>query len=570
MPAAHLYPQARILVVDDEPLFLAYLKKILQGAGYEQPTFESNPLVALELLKRESFDLLLLDHNMPEMSGLELLEELSQLPIEQQVPAMMLTADDDMESRHKALALGALDFLTKPFDVVEVTTRIRNMLQVRMLHNELESVNHSLEQTVEARTKQLQREVNERKRIEEQLEYLGATDIQTGLPSGMIFMDRLQQSLLRNQKKSKGTALIGIHVVWVEDMGERDWMRDLAQRLTELLPAASVMRDEKMSYMAMHSVRDQETLEDIVLKIESLQGREYGFKIGYVVDWGGEMSPEQMVQHTRTNLREERREMQQPTSMKALLHQAIFEHHCEPFELAWQPQILLEQQRLCGAEVLLRWNSPELGFVSPAKIVEVAEQEGWIGRITLWLIETAVGQYRQWVDQGLQLDHFSLNLSAQDLMDGACMEQIKRQLERHQVPAEQLCVELTESKLVENVTQGRQVLQQLREMGVKVALDDFGTGYSSLSYLKLFPINILKIDRSFAVNLMEDDVSRAIIRAMTQLAHHLNMVVVVEGVEYAEQIEVLKQSNIDLIQGYYYSKPLAPIDFFEFYNKTLH
>ncbi len=553
--------------MDDEPLFLAYLKKILKGAGYQQPTFESDPLAALELLRRENFDLLLLDHNMPGMSGLELLNAMVQLPIEQQVPVMMLTADDDMESRHKALALGALDFLTKPFDVVEVTTRIRNILQVRMLHNELESMNHSLEQTVQARTKQLQREVNERKRIEEQLEYLGATDIQTGLPSGMIFMDRLQQSLLRNQKISLGTALIGLHVVWVEDMGERDWMRDLAELLVEQLPDASVMRDEHLSYMVMHSVQDQEALEAIVRKIESLQeSGEYGFNIGYVVDWVGEVSPEQMIQHARDNLRKERRETQQPTSMKALLHQAIFEHHCAPFELAWQPQIQLADGRLSGAEVLLRWNSPELGFVSPAKIVEIAEQEGWIGRITLWLIETAVSQYGSWMRQGVALDHFSLNLSAQDLLDGACQQQIKRQLERFEVPAERLCVELTESKLVENVTQGRQMLRELQQMGIKVALDDFGTGYSSLSYLKLFPINILKIDRSFAVNLMEDDVSLAIIQAMTQLAQHLKMSVVVEGVEYAEQIEVLKRSKVDLIQGYFYSKPLAPVDFLEFYN----
>jgi len=168
--------------------------------------------------------------------------------------------------------------------------------------------------------------------------------------------------------------------------------------------------------------------------------------------------------------------------------------------------------------------------------------------------------------QGVALDHFSLNLSAQDLLDGACQQQIKRQLERFEVPAERLCVELTESKLVENVTQGRQMLRELQQMGIKVALDDFGTGYSSLSYLKLFPINILKIDRSFAVNLMEDDVSLAIIQAMTQLAQHLKMSVVVEGVEYAEQIEVLKRSKVDLIQGYFYSKPLAPVDFLEFYN----
>ncbi len=567
-PNAHFYPDARILVVDDEPLFLAYLKKILSEDGYRKPAFQSDPIAALHQLKSESYDLLLLDQNMPGMSGFELLEELGKFPQEKQIPVMMLTAEEDLAARHKALALGALDFLTKPFDVVEVTTRIRNMLQVRMLHNALEVANYSLEQTVEERTKQLQREVNERKRIEERLEYLSATDSQTGLPSGMIFMDRLQQSLQRNRRKKVGTAVIGVHVLWVENMGERDWMRELAQLLVDALPGGSVMRNDKLGFLVLHSVKDQESLELIIRKIEGIQDSgEFGLRVGYEADWVSEMDAEQMVQQVRSNLQEGKQDAQQPTSMKALLHQAIFEHRCDPFELAWQAQIGLADEQLIGVEVLLRWNSPELGFVSPAKLVEVAEQEGWIGRITRWLIGSAIGQYRQWMDRGMVLDHFSINLSAQDLLDGECVEWIKEALALHQVPAERLCVELTESELMANVGRGRQMLQELREFGVKVALDDFGTGYSSLSYLKMFPINMLKIDRSFAVNMLEDDVSLAIINAMTQLAQHLNISVVLEGVEYQEQIEQLRKSNVDLIQGYFYSRPLPPEEFFEFYQK---
>ena len=352
--STHFYPEARILVVDDEPLFLAYLKKILTEAGYRYPEFESNPVIALERLQYEAFDLLLLDQNMPQMSGLELLESLSQLPTDRQVPAMMLTADDDRESRHKALSLGALDFLTKPFDVIEVTTRIRNMLHVRILHNQLESLNHSLEQTVRDRTKQLQREVNERKRIEEQVEYLGATDAETGLPSGMIFMDRLQQSLSRNHRIHVGTALIGIQVVWVEDIGDHDWKREFSQLLMEAFPGASAMR-EKQSFFLMHSVQDQEALETVVRQVDHLQERGgVKFKVGYVVDWGEELSAEQMVQHAHDNMKAEERQNQQPTSLKALLHQAIFERNCADFQLVWQPQILLQEDQLAGAEVLLR------------------------------------------------------------------------------------------------------------------------------------------------------------------------------------------------------------------------
>ena len=207
-----------------------------------------------------------------------------------------------------------------------------------------------------------------------------------------------------------------------------------------------------------------------------------------------------------------------------------------------------------------------MGPVPPFKLVGIAEQEGWISHITHWLIETAIAQYRSWMDRGIELHHFSLNHSAQDLMDSECMSQIERQLEKYQVPAEKLCVELTESKLVENIADGRKMLNDLRAKGIKVALDDFGTGYSSLSYLKLFPIDILKIDRSFVVNMLEDDVSYAIIQAMAQLAQHMKMSGVAEGVEYAEQIELLKPSNVDLIQGYFYSKPLPPEEFLAYFK----
>ncbi|MBT3197673.1 MAG: EAL domain-containing protein [Gammaproteobacteria bacterium] len=569
LPKAHFYPDARILVVDDEPLFLAYLKKILTEDGYQKPSFESDPLVALERLREEPFDLLLLDQNMPHMSGSELLEQLAKMPVEQQVPVMMLTAEDDQSSRRKALALGALDFLTKPFDVVEVTTRIRNMLQVRMLHNALEEMNHNLEETVRARTKQLQREVEERKRIEQKLEYLVATDIQSGLPNEMIFMDRLEQTLRFNRQNKVGTALVGLHILWVEDMAEQEnWMRDFSQLLMEKVPDCSVMRNDRLGFLLLHSVEEQAAIELIVRKIETIQADGlYHFKMGFVVDWVGEMSPSQMVSHVRNNLLEERRETQQPTSMKALLHQAIFEHQCAPFELAWQPQILLDGKRVTGVEVLLRWNSPELGFVNPGKLVAIAEQEGWIGHITHWLIESSIRQYRLWMDQGMVLDHFSINLSAQDLLDEECVGWISQQLSANQVPAERLCVELTETKLMENIGRGRERLKEIRALGVQVALDDFGTGYSSLSYLNLFPIDILKIDRSFAVNLLEDDVSMAIIRAMTQLGHHLDMLLVVEGVEYAEQVTMLIEGEVDIIQGYYFSKPLSADDFLAFYRQ---
>jgi len=162
------------------------------------------------------------------------------------------------------------------------------------------------------------------------------------------------------------------------------------------------------------------------------------------------------------------------------------------------------------------------------------------------------------------LDHCSINLSAQDLTSLETVPYIKQQLDKFALPPSALCVEITETELMENIELGRAHLEQLRALGVKVALDDFGTGYSSLSYLRLFPIDIIKIDRSFVIDLEESAASQAVVAGIVEMARMLKLQIVVEGVEYQQQLDRLLPYSVEWIQGYFYSKPLQKEEFLNY------
>jgi len=553
---------AEILLVDDDAIILLFLRKQLQNSGYQHITSCEDPKQAVKLLKERSFDLLLLDQNMPGMSGIELLEWLQSEPSATKMPVMMLTADDDHEARHKALSSGAWDFVTKPFDTVEVMSRVNNMVKLRTLHKGLQQSNYQLEEKVKERTKQLRREVKERGRVEKQLEHLSVIDQLTGLPSEMIFLDRLQQSLLQGARKGKESGVIWVQLKLQAPLPS---IKEVASRLLPITRNGSLARRGRSAFLLLASDLDSEGLDlKIVLSRvrNALNGIEV--KIGSAMSSSDEVDVETLIATARENLLSNKMTTTKVVSVKALLYQAIFGSKCAKFNLVWQPQFSLTEQKVTGAEVLLRWSSLELGKVSPAEIVELAEREGWITEITRWVIRNTIKQVKDWRDAGLVLDHCSINLSAQDLTSLDTVPYIKQQLDKFALPPSALCVEITETELMENIELGRAHLEQLRALGVKVALDDFGTGYSSLSYLRLFPIDIIKIDRSFVIDLEESAASQAVVAGIVEMARMLKLQIVVEGVEYQQQLDRLLPYSVEWIQGYFYSKPLQKEEFLNY------
>jgi EAL domain-containing protein (putative c-di-GMP-specific phosphodiesterase class I) len=227
------------------------------------------------------------------------------------------------------------------------------------------------------------------------------------------------------------------------------------------------------------------------------------------------------------------------------------------FSLHYQPQINAVDGTLRGAEALLRWNSPALGQVSPDQFIPLAEENGLILPIGYWVLETACAEAARWPEH-LRI---SVNVSARQFRDKALLEKISAALASSGIAAHRLELEVTESLLLENLDETAEMLQDLRSLCVHIALDDFGTGYSSLSYLRRFPFGILKIDRSFISDILADPQAASLCRAIVQMGHVLGLKVVAEGVETSDQLALLLDCGVDLIQGYYYSKPLPGEEF---------
>jgi diguanylate cyclase (GGDEF)-like protein len=225
------------------------------------------------------------------------------------------------------------------------------------------------------------------------------------------------------------------------------------------------------------------------------------------------------------------------------------------FRLFLQPKVSLQDGRLVGAEALIRWAHPTRGMVPPGLFIPFAEQSGFIRQITSWLLVESMRTWRQCADQGLRLQ-MSINLSARDLIDPELPARVHALLHEHGVPASAMCLEITESAIMDDPNRAQQTLEQFHDMGLQMSIDDFGTGYSSLAYLKRLPVHELKIDRSFVMNMHHDAQDAKIVRSVVDLAHNLDLKVTAEGLEEEAAWGLLGELGCDIAQGYWIAKPM--------------
>lgn len=237
-------------------------------------------------------------------------------------------------------------------------------------------------------------------------------------------------------------------------------------------------------------------------------------------------------------------------------------------ELYYQPQLSITTERLIGAEALLRWNHPTLGMVSPAEFIPIAEESGQIIAIGEWVLRRALGQLKAWIDEGIEPFIMAVNLSAIQFRHPKLVSLVLDILKELQLPSEYLELELTERIASENPLQAIEIMNTLHDHGIRMSIDDFGTGYSSLNYLKKFRVYKLKIDQSFVRDITDNPEDKTIVNTIINMAHSLNMITIAEGVETAEQLDLLAQSGCNEVQGYFFSKPL-PAREFERYHALL-
>ena len=244
----------------------------------------------------------------------------------------------------------------------------------------------------------------------------------------------------------------------------------------------------------------------------------------------------------------------QKLSMESQLRKAL---ERTEFLLHFQPKIQLASGQIVGLEALIRWRHPELGLVRPGDFIPVAEETGLIVPIGDWVLRSACLQNQAWRSAGYPSVHVAVNIASPHFRQGGLVASVAAALKESALDPALLEVELTESMLMHNVDATLITLSQLKDMGVRLAIDDFGTGYSSLSYLKRFPLDTLKIDRSFVKDLPHDPEDAAITRAIIAMAHSLKLAVVAEGVETAEQLAFLQQHGCEVVQGFLFSEPVG-------------
>lgn len=229
--------------------------------------------------------------------------------------------------------------------------------------------------------------------------------------------------------------------------------------------------------------------------------------------------------------------------------------------LYYQPKIRADTGEMIGMEALLRWFDPDLGYIPPNEFIPIAEERGLISAIGEWTLVSACKQMGEWNEKYGKSLRVAVNISATHFMQSTFVQKLRRIIEETGVDTRYLELEITEDSMMHYTKESMEILVQLKEMGITIAMDDFGTGYSSFSFLKQFPIDAIKIDRSFISDLATEENSEKIVEVMIHLGHALGLEVVAEGVEELEELDILKRLNCDVIQGYYYSKPLSVKDF---------
>jgi diguanylate cyclase (GGDEF)-like protein/PAS domain S-box-containing protein len=431
-------------------------------------------------------------------------------------------------------------------------------------------------------------DIDERKHAEERVQYLAYYDALTGLPNRTLLQDRLTKALASARRRKDKVALLFLDLDRFKDVNDslghsvgdlllkdvaarlKRWAReqDTVARLggDEFLIVLTSVKDLPAAAAAGERLMDAMTAEFVVqghtLMVNCSLGisvfPEHGANDETLIR-NADAAMYSAKDYGRNNFQfftqDMNAEVVERLTLESSLRLALEKR--ELF-LVYQPQMEIATGQITGLEALLRWQHPELGLVPPDQFIRIAENSGLIVPIGEWVLRTACSQARKWQDEGLPAVPVAVNVSAVQFRQEGFRKMIDRVLRETGLAPQYLELELTESLLLSNADVTLTVLRGLKAMGLKLAIDDFGTGYSSFSYLKHFPVSKLKIDRSFVRDVAVNPDDAAITTAIISMAKSLSLKVIAEGVEDEAQLIFLRAHQCDEIQGYYFSKPLAP------------
>jgi len=427
-------------------------------------------------------------------------------------------------------------------------------------------------------------EITERKLAEQRIQHIAHHDVLTGLPNRVLLQDRLAQALAAAHRHGRPLWVLLIDLdrfKFVNDsLGHKAGdllLQTVAARLLasvrETDTVARLSGDEFVALLGEYP--DHPLTPDVAQRLMravaqpvTLDGKEFCVtcSIGVAVHPADGGPAEHLIEHAdiamysakklgRNNVQFYQPDMNDEARERIRIESALRNAlERDEFVLHYQPQVDLQSGRIVGMEALIRWQHPELGMVAPNRFIGLAEETGLIVPIGAWVLRTACRQTKVWLDAGLGPLRVAVNLSPRQFSEPNLVASIETVLQQTGLPAHCLDIELTEGLFMHDVMQAVELLHKLKGLGVKLSIDDFGTGYSSFSYLRLFPIDVLKIDRSFVGDIASDEA--AIVASIIALAHNLKLRVIAEGVETVRQLDYLRRHGCDEMQGFYFSRPV--------------
>jgi diguanylate cyclase (GGDEF)-like protein len=587
--------KARLLIVDDIAENREILRRRFERHGY-QAVEASGGVQALSLLERESFDLVLLDMMMPDLSGLEVLVRIRARHSQGALPVIMVTAKSHSEDVVEALGHGANDYITKPVDfsvaLARVTTQIerrRAEEQIHRINQELSRANEELECRVADRTKdlvqanhQLRREIEQRERSQATIAHLAHHDVLTGLPNRLLFNQQLSDAVTHWKRYGGDLAVLFIDLDGFKAINDTlghgtgdTLLQHLATRLRNTLrddDKIGRLGGDEFAVIQVGTEQPREAaalaarLIEIVKAPVTIDNHRLlvGASIGIAVAGGDYQDPEQLLRAAdlamyrakaegRGRFRffdpEFDRRAQERRSLEVALRNAVDR---DALEVHYQPLIDLQTGRIRGFEALSRWEDPVRGYVAPSTFIPLAEEIGLINIVGQRILERACSEAATWPDD----ISVAVNLSPAQFQGGALVGTVQAALAASGLHPSRLELEITESIFLQGSDANLAQLSQLGELGVRISMDDFGTGYSSLSYLRSFPFDKIKIDRSFVRDLPDSPSSVAIVRAVCGLARSFGAQTTAEGVENGDQLQRVKAEGCNEVQGYVISRPV--------------
>ncbi len=572
-PSLNSGKDATVLVCDDDPTYLLLMEETLSSDNHNVLT-AANGVDALKLYMQHEPSIVLLDVHMPMLSGFEVCAEIRKHPKGKDTPILMVTGADDILSIESAYKHGATDFLPKPLRWPMVAHRVRYMLKGSETFNRL-------------------------KQSEEKMRRLAYIDSLTGLPNRQSLDESLEEAIWFAAKEEQSLGIMYIDLdnfkrindTLGHDFGDK-LLKKISEKICECVKEKACFPGALIDAIDIEVFRlggDEfmillnQTLHDDDVKVVAQSLVTCISELVSIDDYEVALTPSigiAMYPRDGSNVTELKKhadvamyyaksmgrrgyrfyaESLNENAMKFLQIEGCLRNalHNDEFMLHYQPQVCLKNNKIISVEALLRWKSPELGYVTPSDFIPVAEDSGLINELGEWVMRTACFQAKAWLDSGMQDFRVSVNLSSIQFKRASLLSMIKKALDDSGLPASLLEVELTESAVMNDVDQNITRLNQIRDMGVAISIDDFGTGYSSLSYLKKFPINTLKIDRSFIITIDSDPDDAAIVEAIIALASTLKLTVIAEGVETHGQLKALNRFHCDIIQGFYFSKAVS-------------